>query len=130
MSLFSKLVIFYAVFAIGLMSFGIPTPFNAFISGSGDLTDFVGNSSTGFIAGIAAATVAGIAVSILGGFAAVSFVIFAAFAAFFLTFLTFPASLTGAAGLPTEFANLLQGFVVLLNIVFTIALVSWLKGNE
>lgn len=130
MGLLSKMLVFYAVFAIGLYAFGMETPFKALLAGEGDLLAKMGSTSSGFIYSLGAGVLAGIIASAIAGGAIGSYILFASFAALFLTFLTFPLSLTGVMGLPTEIEFLVKGIVLLMNILFSLALVSWLKGND
>jgi len=131
LSLFSKMLIFYLVVAIGLYSFGVGTPFTAFLSGEEDLLSFIGDSGTGFIINLGVAVAAaGIAASLLQASSLIPVLLLAAFASFFLTFLTYPQSLIEAVGTPEELRLLLNGVFVLFNLLFVIGLVSFLFGRN
>lgn len=136
MSLFTRLLMFYCIFAIGEYAIGIETPAATLLNGgyAGFISSFANAGGVFWIA-FGAVAVAGViaGAGLIGGSSMGSvmpIVLFAPFAVAFLTFITYPSTLFNSTAVPVEIQPLIQFFYTMLNILMVYALISWLKGNE
>ena len=146
MALFSRLLLFFCLLAIGEYALGVTTPATALIAGNNQLNSQYGynattqttgswwsnslgiisnNGGTYAIIGVALVVVAA------AGFGFVlPILIFIPVAIFFLTVVTYPQSLINAPGMPTSITFLLNLLYAVLNILFVYSLITWIRQME
>lgn len=146
MGLFSRMLLFFMLLAIGEFAVGIQPPATALLSGNSNMTAQFGydaatqtqgswwKSTLGLLdqySAILALVGVGLLVSIFAGFGnLLPVLVFVPVAVFFLAFVTYPQSLINAPGMPAEITFLCNLFYAVLNVLFVYALISWLKGQE
>jgi len=125
MNLFTTMLIFYLCIAISLTAFGVATPANQFLNGTSDFHDLIEGNLLPVLA-IGGLTLAAIIAG--GGFAL--HIYLAAIVVNALTiFFTYPAGLINSAAFPPEFKILTTAIVGLLQFVFTLAMVNYMRGD-
>jgi hypothetical protein len=152
MGLFSRMLLFFMLLAIGEFVVGVQTPATSLFSGNANITSQFGYNATNSTDGTPGVqgswwdnslgivsdnsgvlTIIGIAliVTLFSGFGnLLPILVFVPVAVFFLTFVTYPQSIINAPGMPVEIRTFLNLFYIVLNILFIYSLISWLKGQE
>jgi hypothetical protein len=146
MGLFSRMLLFFMLLAIGEYAIGIQTPATSLLSGNAGLNAQFGynatnqtqgswwSSSLGLISsngGVLTIIGVGILVMVFAGFGFIlPTLVYIPVAVFFLAFVTYPQSLIYAPGMPSQVTLLCNLFYAVLNVLFVYALISWLKGQE
>lgn len=135
MSLFRNIMALYICIALVMWVGGIDTPFSSFVKTGGDFQALFDGfvASFGFsgagsnVVSLLALPAVLIAIVAGGGFA-VPVLIAVLAANMMISLFTFPVSL-GSVGMPPEYATLYTMFTVLLQFLFTLGLVDWIRGE-
>ena len=146
MGLFSRMLLFFMLLAIGEYAVGIQTPALALINGNANMNSQFGynattsqqgswwSSSLNLVSnngGALAIIGVGLLVTVFAGFGFIlPILVFVPVAVFFLAFVTYPQSLINASGMPTELTLLANLFYAVLNVLFIYSLITWLKGQD
>ena len=134
MSLFRNILVLYICLALALTISGFPTAFNTFIASGGSFNALVEGVIGAFGFGSAENTLSLLALPaillafVVGGGASLP-VLFAVLAAnMLISLFTIPTAI-GNFGLPPDIAVVYQAFTIVLQFLFTIGLVDWLRGD-
>jgi hypothetical protein len=132
MGMMVRIVALLFCVAMAEYAYGAPSVFMSLLTGTTNWVALVQNiftpSNPLFIAGV----VTTIAVTaILGGTLGFGMaLLFAGVGVFLLTFFTVPAQLFAVGGLPPDVSPIITGFYILLEFMFGLGLVAWIRGGE
>ena len=134
MSLFRNLVVLYICLALALTISGFPTPFNSFKNSGGDFNSLIEGVINSFGFGSESNIISLLALPavllafVVGGGASLP-VLFAVLAAnMLISLFTIPTAI-GNFGLPPDIADVYHAFTIVLQFLFTLGLVDWLRGD-
>ncbi len=128
MTLFTRTLLLFACLAVALAALGIPTMFSKIVDGTASFQSLVDSFLNFRLLSVVAAAIVASSIFVGGGVAPI--LIFVPIIAVFTTLFTFPQEIFSSGGLPSELNVIVQGIYSLLQIVFIVACVGWLKGNE
>jgi len=125
MNLFTTMLIFYLCIAISLTAFGVATPANEFLTGTATFQDLIMQNAL-FLTITGGAMLAAV---LAGGGFALHIVLAAIVVNALSVFFTYPTGLINSAAFPPEFLTLTTALVCLLQFVFTLAMVNYMRGD-
>lgn len=135
MSLFRNIIVLYICIGMAMYFGGFETPMSSFINSGGSFDSLVNGllASFGFSAedgfNIEIGTLPLVIVAIVaGGGFAFPVLIAVIVASMLIPLFTYPIAL-GATGMPPEFQTVYSIMLVLLQFLFTLGLVDWIRGE-